>query len=382
MVVYYLRICCISTILYAEDERVLAVPNIEGKNVPEHIVSTCRNMVEAAIIQTDIFQVISYNDVEQILEAQAFSLSGCTDESCAIEIGELLAAENIVVGELTGLTDEKMILALRLIDVTTGKSVKAEIVNIDSYDEMKSRIFTGAYKLVGAEYKDEDSVPIDTGGPAEVPGAKDLWRFGVSVSFNPWFGEYNVVPGSGLPNDTFDADYARFYNEFLASIFASIALSDHWWISMELQTWDIVPGFSYKEDEVEVHYSGGLFEGSFAVAPSVRYVVTPFIPFRLMAGAGFRYGFLYGGSLYTYATIDPLLLPEIETMEDFTFSDGFHIWDGFLDAGFELLLSDYLSILLMGEAHYIHYGRMPRLPDLQPFWLFYPAIKIGVGYRV
>ena len=46
---------------------------------------------------------MNYTDVEEILEAQAFSLSGCTDDSCAVEIGELLSAEKIVLGSIEGL---------------------------------------------------------------------------------------------------------------------------------------------------------------------------------------------------------------------------------------------------------------------------------------
>lgn len=170
----------LSVFLSAQDKLILAVPNIEGKNVPEHIVSTCRNMVEAAIIQTEVFQVLSYNDVEQILEAQAFSLSGCTDESCAIEIGELLAAENIIVGELTGLTEEKMFLALRLIDVTTGKSIKAEIANIDSYEDMQKQIFTASYKLVGLKYVEGSEQAISETGSLYI-SAPEGWILDIYI---------------------------------------------------------------------------------------------------------------------------------------------------------------------------------------------------------
>jgi hypothetical protein len=36
--------------------------------------------------------------MKAILDAQKRSLEGCTDESCAIEVGKLLAAELIVSG--------------------------------------------------------------------------------------------------------------------------------------------------------------------------------------------------------------------------------------------------------------------------------------------
>ncbi len=109
-----------SSILYSEDLPVLAVPTIEGTGVSESISATCRNILETALIKTGVYSVMNYSDVKEILEAQAFSLSGCTDESCAIEIGELLSAEKIVVGEISSL-GEGMMLTIRLLDVSKGR---------------------------------------------------------------------------------------------------------------------------------------------------------------------------------------------------------------------------------------------------------------------
>lgn len=80
---------------------------------------------------------LSYTDMEEILEAQAFSLSGCTDESCAIEIGELLAADNIVVGDLSKV-GKNMILSIGLVNVTSGHTVSGEVATIDELETVQS----------------------------------------------------------------------------------------------------------------------------------------------------------------------------------------------------------------------------------------------------
>ena len=157
----------------AQDRPILAVPTIEAIDVSDSVASVCRNMVEAALVKTGEFQVMSATDVEDILNAQKFSLSGCTDESCAVEIGKLLSADHIVTGELTGL-GEKMILALRLVDVTTGKSIGAEITTIESIDAMQELVFEASYKLAGLTYIAEGVAGVKERGSVYVLAPEGL----------------------------------------------------------------------------------------------------------------------------------------------------------------------------------------------------------------
>lgn len=193
----FLLVCC-SGFLAAQDAPILAVPTIEGKNVPEYLASTCRNIVETALIKTGSYQVLSYNDVEEILAAQAFSLSGCTDESCAIEVGQLLAAEKIVVGEITGVGDG-FLLALRLIDVTTGRSVNAEVMTIESLDLLKDRVFEAAYLLAGLPYEGSagDGTVAATGRLqiTTIPGDAGVFRLFVDEEPYPSGQPIELEPG-------------------------------------------------------------------------------------------------------------------------------------------------------------------------------------------
>lgn len=165
--------CLCLTNLFSDDLLILAVPNIEGVEVSSTLSSTCRNIVESALIKTGKYSVLSHKDMEEILSAQAFSLSGCTDESCAIEVGKLLAAEIIVVGELAGLGNQ-MILTLRLINVTTGKSMAAEVMRIASVDELSEKSFAAAYKLVGLTYVPSPADSLASGA-AQISGAGSIY---------------------------------------------------------------------------------------------------------------------------------------------------------------------------------------------------------------
>ena len=74
------------------------------------------------MVNTGVFEVIEQSQAGNILDAQEYSLSGCTDEACAVEIGKLLAAENIVLGSVSKL-GKKIIVTAKIIDVSTGQTV-------------------------------------------------------------------------------------------------------------------------------------------------------------------------------------------------------------------------------------------------------------------
>jgi hypothetical protein len=142
---------------------IVAVTNIDAVDVPAFVANACREMVETALIKTGKYQVMNYANMKEVLEAQSFSLSGCTDEACAVEIGKLLSAEQIVLGTLSGI-EGKMLLSLRIIDVETGKHIAAEIVNIESMDTLQDGAFSGTYKMAGLKYIKGSEVTISENG--------------------------------------------------------------------------------------------------------------------------------------------------------------------------------------------------------------------------
>jgi hypothetical protein len=77
--------------------------------------------------------VVEQSERDQILEAQAASLSDCTDESCAVEIGKLLTADSIIIGTASKV-GTKFYVTVRLVDVLKGKRLRAETVDAASVE--------------------------------------------------------------------------------------------------------------------------------------------------------------------------------------------------------------------------------------------------------
>ena len=59
------------------------------------------------------------------LEAQEYSLGGCVDGQCAIEIGRLLSADQIVIGTVGRIADIYY-LAVKIVDVQRGQNFISE----------------------------------------------------------------------------------------------------------------------------------------------------------------------------------------------------------------------------------------------------------------
>ena len=76
------------------------------------------------------------------------SLADCTDEACAVEIGKLLAAEQIVLGT-AGRIGQRYYLAVKLIDVAKGTNIATENEQKPSLDEIVDTLVGLAGRLAG-----------------------------------------------------------------------------------------------------------------------------------------------------------------------------------------------------------------------------------------
>lgn len=80
------------------------------------------NKFRASLAETKKFILLERTDMEAILKEQDFSLSDvvCNTAECAVQVGQLLAAEKMIIGDL-GKVGESYTVTVRLMDVSTGK---------------------------------------------------------------------------------------------------------------------------------------------------------------------------------------------------------------------------------------------------------------------
>ncbi len=175
--------------LWGQTKPRIAVLPLSSINVSGSDAQAITSLFETALVKTGVFNVIEQNQIKAILDAQRFSLQGCTDESCAVEVGKLLAAEQIVIGELSRVGN-RFILNAKIIDVQQGKNIRADNVSASSLEEIAD---TGAAmlaaKLAGLTYQQGSTDRIATSFGelfiATEPSGAEVYVNGISRGISP-----------------------------------------------------------------------------------------------------------------------------------------------------------------------------------------------------
>ena len=110
----------LTTSLFAKD--IIAVLDLEtiGLNPGEATILTQR--LTTKLISIGKYEVVERTNMDKILKEQKFQKSGCTDSGCAVEIGQLLNTDFIVIGSVNKF-GSTWTLDARLIDVALGKGI-------------------------------------------------------------------------------------------------------------------------------------------------------------------------------------------------------------------------------------------------------------------
>lgn len=148
-----LFLLCFCTLLFAENKMTLAILQVESQELPAIVTSGVTEIIRSEFSNIGNFIVVERDRMDQIMEEQKLALSGMLDEDTAVEIGALLSAQKIVLGELNPLGEEYS-LVLRIVDVETGQSeysvrANASMDNIDRVTEEAARDL--AQKIVSGD---------------------------------------------------------------------------------------------------------------------------------------------------------------------------------------------------------------------------------------
>ena len=79
--------------------------------------------LQSEMVKAGGYRVVERKKIEKIFEEQKFQMSGCVEE-CLIEIGMMLGAKQIVIGDV-GKFGSTYTINARLVDATTGEIIRA-----------------------------------------------------------------------------------------------------------------------------------------------------------------------------------------------------------------------------------------------------------------
>ncbi len=97
------------------------------------------------------FQVVERSQLQQIFEEMKLGQSGMLDAGSAQQVGKLLGAQNLLLGSFMNMFDGKLRIDIRIVEVETGLTLKAEEETGPPKD-----LYKLINKLVGKTLKDLD----------------------------------------------------------------------------------------------------------------------------------------------------------------------------------------------------------------------------------
>jgi hypothetical protein len=122
----------------------IAILDFSAENTSQSYANAVRNLFEAALFKENVVDILERNQMETILKEQGFSLSGCTDASCAVQIGKLLSADMVVTGSLNRLGH--YIVNAKFVSVTSSSIHFIETIEASSEGDLKDQVYVMARK--------------------------------------------------------------------------------------------------------------------------------------------------------------------------------------------------------------------------------------------
>lgn len=115
---------------------IVTVFDFQFEGISEMEAKFIVDFLGGALFDTGKYRLLDRNQRERILTEIEFSLSGCSDEACQLEVGKLLSADYMVVGSL-GKIGTRFMINSRLIEIESGETMLSAR---DIYDDMDAMI--------------------------------------------------------------------------------------------------------------------------------------------------------------------------------------------------------------------------------------------------
>ncbi len=112
----------ITSLAVAKQEKTsVAVVDFIARGVPDYEAQIIAERVRAELVNSGLYNVMERGQMKTILQEQGFQQSGaCSDASCVVEIGELLAVEKMITGSV-GKLGGMYTLNVKMVNITTGQ---------------------------------------------------------------------------------------------------------------------------------------------------------------------------------------------------------------------------------------------------------------------
>jgi formylglycine-generating enzyme required for sulfatase activity len=127
------------------------------------------------LLRTGRYTLVDRSQIDAVLSEQALQQTGCTEQECAVRVGQILGVRKIVAGKVIRVSSETWMVSAIMVDVETAQTTKAESLRHMGgfFTLMDVAIAALAGKLTGVTPRNLTSAT----DPSEAPSLRsgDTW---------------------------------------------------------------------------------------------------------------------------------------------------------------------------------------------------------------
>jgi N-acetylneuraminic acid mutarotase len=136
-----------------QDKELIAVMDMEGVGTSDVEKQAITDRLREVLLKTGRFTVVDRSQMETILDEQALQQTGCTGESCAVQVGQILGVRKIVAGKIVKFSDTLWQISALMLDVETAETLRADSVRHqgDIFSLLDNQVTLLGQKLASAK---------------------------------------------------------------------------------------------------------------------------------------------------------------------------------------------------------------------------------------
>ena len=152
-------------------KELIAVLPVTAVGASEVQASALTDRLQEELLRTGKYTLVDRSQMNAILEEQALQQTGCTDQECAVQVGQVLGVRKIVTGKATKLSDKLWLISGTMTDVETAATESAESVQLQGDFSVVLTQGAGvlAAKMAGVEPPASANIVSADGGGGGMP---------------------------------------------------------------------------------------------------------------------------------------------------------------------------------------------------------------------
>ena len=128
----------------------IAVLDLKPDGIPVSEARKLSELIRTEIINTGKYVVIERSQIDLLLKEHGFTQTGITDDTSAVKLGKILAAQKILIGTAMRL-GESIVITGRVVDIEKGIAEHAARVAVKKEEEMIYSVSEFISQLTGQQ---------------------------------------------------------------------------------------------------------------------------------------------------------------------------------------------------------------------------------------